>query len=64
MVEAPNGQNQSAGRERKPCPPHGPYVVDAAGDGSYVAHCLVCGLEGPSGEDVMQAKLAFDQKWH
>jgi len=64
MVEIPNGQGKDAGRGRKPCPPHGPYVVDAARDGSYVALCLACGLGGPKGEDVIQAKLAFDQKWH
>jgi len=64
MVEIPNEQGREAGRGRKPCPPHGPYVVDAARDGFYVAHCLACGLEGPNGEGVMQAKLAFDLKWH
>lgn len=61
MVEVHNGQGRDTGR--KPCPPHGPYVVDDAGDGSYVAHCLACGLEDPKGEDVLQARLAFDQRW-
>ena len=64
VVEVFNGQYQSARRERKPCLPHGPYVVDAARDGSYVAHCLACGLAGPKGEDALQVKLAFDQRWH
>ena len=64
MVEVHNGQGRDAGRGRRICPPHGPYLVDAAKGGSFVAHCLVCGLEGPKGEDVLQAKLAFDQRWH
>jgi len=63
MVEIPNGQDQAAGHRRKPCPPHGPYVVDAASDGSYVAHCLAYRLAGPKGEDILQAKMAFDQRW-
>jgi hypothetical protein len=63
VVEVHNGQARDAGRGRKPCPPHGPYLVDDAKDGFYVAHCLACGLEGPKGEDVLQAKLAFDQRW-
>ena len=64
VVEVPDNQGPDAGRGRKNCPPHGPYVVDVVGHGSYVAHCLACGLGGPEGEDVLQAKLAFDQRWH
>ena len=49
VVEAHNGQGRDTGHGRKPCPPHGPYVVDDDRDGTYVAHCLACGLEGPQG---------------
>jgi hypothetical protein len=63
VVEAHYGQGRDGERVRKLCPPHGPYLVDAAGEGSYVAHCLACGLEGPKVEDVLQAKPAFDQRW-
>jgi hypothetical protein len=49
---------------RKPCPPHGPIVIDASEGGYFVASCLACGLVGPVREDVTKAKLAFDQKWH
>ena len=59
-----DGQAREARRGRKLCPPHGPFVVDAVKDGSYVALCLACGLEGPEGEDVQHARLAFDQRWH
>ena len=59
-----NSQGVGAGQRRKPCPPHGPHLVDAARVSSYVAKCLGCGLVGPEREEVLEAKLAFDQKWH
>jgi hypothetical protein len=49
---------------KKPCPPHGPIVVDPFEGGYYVAWCLMCRLVGPVGEDARKAKLAFDQTWH
>jgi hypothetical protein len=45
---------------RKPCPPHGVIVVESSFEGYYMASCLVCGLEGPTREDALRAKLAFD----
>ena len=59
-----NSQGVAASRGRKSCPPHGPHVVDVVEIGSYVAHCLVCGLVGPVRKDVLEAKLAFDETWH
>jgi hypothetical protein len=58
-----NRQGLVNGRGRKSCPPHGPHVVEAAREGSYVAHCLACGLVGPLRKDVLEAKLAFDETW-
>ena len=49
---------------RKPCPPHGPIVVEAQEGGYYVASCLTCRLVGPAREESLKAKLAFDQTWH
>ena len=43
------------------CPPHSPILVEASGEGSYVARCLACGLSGPEREDDWRAKLAFDE---
>jgi hypothetical protein len=59
-----NSQGVGASQRRKPCPPHGPHLIDAVGEGlSYAARCLNCGLVGPEREDVLGAKLAFDQRW-
>jgi hypothetical protein len=58
-----NSQGVGASQRRKACPPHGPHLVDAARVGSYVAKCLACGLAGPEREDVLGAKLAFDETW-
>ena len=49
---------------KKPCPPHGPFVVDASEGGYYVACCLKCGLAGSAQEDALKAKLAFEKTWH
>jgi hypothetical protein len=60
-----NSQGVAAGsRGRKPCPPHGPHLVGAVKEGFYVAQCLACGLAGPEREDLLEARLAFDQRWH
>jgi hypothetical protein len=59
-----NSQGVGASRSRKPCPLHGPHLVDVVEESFYVARCLVCGLVGPVRKEVPQAKLAFDQRWH
>ena len=65
MLEVHNRQGAARGRRRKGCPLHGPHVVDAVKEGSYVARCLACGVAGPERQDGLEAKLAFDQKrWH
>jgi len=48
----------------RPCPPHGPHLIEAVEDGLKVARCLACGLMGPMRDDGLEAKLAFDQTWH
>ena len=48
-------------RRKKPCPPHGPILVEAVDEGAHVASCLACGSAGPKREDGWEAKLAFDQ---
>jgi hypothetical protein len=65
MLEAHDDKAGIAGHGgRKGCPPHGPHLVDAVGEGlAYAARCLNCGLVGPEREDELGAKLAFDQKW-
>jgi hypothetical protein len=62
-VELPERRSVGSSRGRRPCPPHGPHVVDVVEVGSYVAHCLVCGLVGPVCNDALEAKLAFEQTW-
>jgi hypothetical protein len=47
----------------RPCPPHGPHLIDAVEDGLYVARCLACGVTGPKRKNALEAKRAFDQKW-
>ncbi len=47
--------------ERGGCPPHGPLLVSASGEGHYAASCLKCGARGPEREDGRGAKLAFDE---
>ena len=53
--------NGTAGRGRKPCPPHGPHLVHVLKEGSYVVQCLACGLVGPERKDSLEAKRAFDE---
>jgi hypothetical protein len=60
-MEPHNRHDVFAERGRKPCPPHGPRLVDTVGDTSFVAQCLACGLLGPVREDSLEAKLAFDE---
>jgi hypothetical protein len=53
--------NGSAGRGRKPCPPHGPHLVQVLKEGSCVVQCLACGVVGPERKDSLEAKRAFDE---
>jgi hypothetical protein len=65
MLEAHDVKAGVAGRGRKGCPPHGPHLIDAVEEGlSYAARCLKCGLVGPVCKETLEAKLAFDQRWH
>ena len=54
----------SKSSRHRPCPPHGPHLIDAVEAGLYVARCLACGLTGPKRKDGLEAKLAFDQALH
>jgi hypothetical protein len=47
----------------RPCPPHGPHLIEAVEDGLYVARCLACGLTGPKRKEGLEAKLAFEHRW-
>ncbi len=49
------------GAGRRSCPPHGPIMVAASGEGLYAASCMACGVGGPEREDGWEAKLAFDE---
>jgi hypothetical protein len=40
---------------------HSPLVGEATEEGSYTLRCLACGVEGPEREDILKAKLAFDE---
>ena len=51
----------SARTRERPCPPHGPILIERAEPVSFVATCLRCGLRGPEREDGWEAKLAFDR---
>ena len=53
--------NGTAGLRRKPFPPHGPHLVCALTEGSYVVQCLACRLVGPERKDSLEAKRAFDE---
>jgi hypothetical protein len=48
-------------RSIAPCPPHGPMMFSAVERRAYVARCLRCGLRGPTGEDGVDAKRAFEE---
>jgi hypothetical protein len=58
--ESKRTKAEFSGRQ-KPCPPHGPILIQAVDKRAYVASCLACGLEGPELEDGWDAKLAFDE---
>jgi len=62
-MEPHNGHEVLAGHGRKPCPPHGPHVVYAVGDTSFVARCLACVTRGPQRADSLETKLAFDESF-
>ena len=64
MLETHDVLAMVAGRGRRDCPPHGPHLVNAVEEGLYEARCLKCGLVGPQRKDSLEAKLAFDQRWH
>ena len=65
MLETHEVQAVVAGRSRREgCPPHGPHLVIAVEEGLYAVRCLNCGLVGPERKDSLEAKLAFDQRWH
>ena len=49
------------GTGRVSCPPHSPILVEASGEGYYVARCLACGLRGPEREGDREGKVAFDE---
>ncbi len=56
------GEDPVVGKRRiGPCPPHGPMMVAAVERRAYVARCLRCGLSGPTREDGVDAKRAFDE---
>ena len=63
MLAVHNIQGAARGHGLEGCPPHGPHVVDAVKEGSYVARCLACGLVA-QGAKMVEVKLAFDQRWH
>ena len=44
-----------------PCPPHGPFLVFAVKESSYVTKCVACGLQGPEREDSEEATQAIGQ---
>jgi hypothetical protein len=48
-------------RREKPCPPHGPILIQTFEGRVHTASCLACGLEGPERENGWEAKLAFDE---
>jgi hypothetical protein len=57
-------QDTSKFSRLRPCPPHGPHLIDAVEAGLYVARCLACGVTGPERKDGLEAKRAFDQTSH
>ena len=64
MLAAHDVRAVVAQRSRKCCPPHGPHLIDAVEEGLYAARCLKCGMVGPERKDSLEAKQAFDQRWH
>jgi hypothetical protein len=51
----------TAERGLKPFPAHGPHLVCALTEGSYVVQCLACRLMGTERKDSLEAKQAFDE---
>jgi hypothetical protein len=51
MLVMHNSQGAARGHGLEGCPTHGPHVVGAVKEGSYVARCLACGLVGPGRQD-------------
>jgi hypothetical protein len=43
------------------CSVHGPVLIYALEENTYVALCLTCGMMGPERRDGWEAKLAFDE---
>jgi hypothetical protein len=64
MLVSHDGKAGVAVRSRKGCPPHGPLLIDVDEQGLHAAQCLKCGLVGPVCTAALEAKLAFDQRWH
>ena len=65
MVEAHSVQDVPKVLGRKASgPPHGPHSVTALGEGRHDVWCLKCGLAGPECKHSLDAKLAFDERWH
>jgi len=56
-----HSHNGTAGRGRKPCPPHGPLLVHVLKEGCYVVQCLACKVKGPERKNSLEAKRAFDE---
>jgi hypothetical protein len=54
MLEVHNRQGAARGRRRKGCPLHGPHVVDAVKEDSYVARCLAWGWRVPSAKTALK----------
>jgi hypothetical protein len=54
-----SAMNSDNGHE--PCPVHGPLLIYALEEDTYVAVCLSCGVIGPERRDGWEAKLAFDE---
>ena len=47
----------------RPCPPHGPFLMFAVKESSYVAQCVACRLQGPERKVSAEAKQAFEEAW-
>jgi hypothetical protein len=45
----------------EPCPPHGPHLVLAVKESSYVSQCVACGLKGPECKGSVEARRALGE---
>ena len=61
ILRRPSTDRAGSHRRQKPCPRHGPILIEAIEATTYAATCLACGLAGPEREDGWEAKLAFDE---